>query len=717
MVLLSKKILKQLNSQQEKAVKHRDGPLLVLAGAGSGKTRVLTFRIAYLIDEYQVNPRNILAVTFTNKAAEEMNERVSKLLGGFNRDLIISTFHSFCVRILRKQIKKIGYDNNFVIYDTSDQKSLIRDVLKELDMDKNTVKPGVALATISRAKNELLNPEAFESEAHGFFDKKVSKVYSLYQEKLQQNNALDFGDLIMKTVELLEKNPLVSEFYQERFKYILIDEYQDINTAQYRLGYLLTQKYHNICVVGDPDQSIYGFRGADIRNILSFEEDYPEAKIVKLEQNYRSKENILEAAHSVIANNQSRKEKKLWTDRGQGEALNLYEAQSGREEADYVCRNIKELTNNRYNYGDIAILYRTNSQSRLLEEALMKYNIPYQIVAGTKFYDRMEIKDILAYLRVIYNSDDDISLLRIINKPSRGIGAGTIGKLQNYAQKQGISLYRAGLEVKNNPELNGAYQKRVEKFFVLMERFKDKKDQITLTGLLDLILSETGYKRKLKEKDTEKADDRLENIKELYSVIEEFMKVSENNSLSGFLEEVALLSDIDDLEDKNRAVVLMTMHAAKGLEFPAVFITGMEEGLFPHANSFDSKEEIEEERRLCYVGITRAMDVLYLTRAKMRSRFGEFQQNPPSRFLSEIPEELFTDFQEMDSYIEKSEEISGSDVIKSSKYNVGDEVIHSKWGKGVITDIKYDDYLQLTVKFKKGVARNLSADYAPLQKV
>ncbi|MFW6006620.1 MAG: DNA helicase PcrA [Bacillota bacterium] len=721
---MSVDILKQLNSQQKKAVSHKNGPLLVLAGAGSGKTRVLTYRIAYLIDKFGVNPENVLAVTFTNKAAEEMKERVTKILNGLEKNMIISTFHSYCSRILRREIEKLGYESNYVIFDTTDQKKLVKEVMKELDIKTDNTNPGAVVGEISKAKNNLISPEDYQQKIADFFTQKVSKIYPLYQKELRNNNALDFGDLIMKTVELFENNSLVLEYYQERFKYILIDEYQDVNQAQYTLANLLAEKHRNICVVGDPDQSIYGFRGADINNILNFENDYPEARVIKLERNYRSKGNILEAAHSVIKNNSSRKEKKLWTDRGEGKELALHEAPTDKQEADYIAAKIKDLTEDRYEYGDIAILYRVNSLSRVLEERLMKYGIPYQMVGGLRFYDRMEIKDILAYFRVIYNPEDNISLLRIINKPKRGIGQGTIAKLQRYADKNNISLYQAGLETEENTELTGVYKKRVENFFKFIEKLRRNKNEISLVKLLDQILIESGYKKMLKEDGSTDSETRLENIKELYTVIDEFLKENEEASLGTFLEEISLLSDVDGMEDKTKAVTLMTLHAAKGLEFPVIFLTGMEEGIFPHSNSLMEPEEIEEERRLCYVGITRAMDELYITRSRIRYRFGSKVINPPSRFLQEIPEELFLGKEkngnnnsgiEKPKYDNTKKEANNKSI--EAGYEIGETIIHSKWGKGEIIDLKEDNGLYITAKFRKGKPKIMMAEYAPIQKV
>ncbi len=725
-------ILNNLNSEQKEAVKHYQGPLLVLAGAGSGKTRVLTRRIAYLIEFYGVSPYNILAVTFTNKAAGEMKERIGKLLGGLNENIWVSTFHSFCVRILRREIGKLGYNNNFVIYDTSDQKSLLKQVFKELNLDPKKTNPSAVLAEISRAKNELIGPEEYNQTIGDFFMKITGRVYELYHKKLKDNNALDFDDLIMKTVELLRNYPLVMEYYQDRFKYISVDEYQDVNTAQYSLVRLLAGKYKNLCVVGDPDQGIYGFRGADIRNILNFEQDYPEARVIKLEQNYRSREKILEAAHHVIANNISRKEKRLWTDRGEGKDINLYVAYNEKDEASFVCQKIKDLLKEGYYYRDIAVLYRTNAQSRALEEALVKYAIPYQIVGGTRFYDRLEIKDIIAYLRLIYNPDDEVSLQRIINRPRRGIGSGTIAKLQNYAHSKGISLYEAGLKVRDNSDLSSAYQNRVEGFFEMMENYRKLSSELTIDRLTEKILNETGYRQEMEREGSVQAQSRLENIKELFSVMNDFLKTGEDNTLAGFLEEVSLVSDIDNLDEDGDHLTLMTLHSAKGLEFPVIFMVGMEEGIFPHANSMFESEGLEEERRLCYVGITRAMEELYLTLARERMRFGEQQRNLPSQFIKEIPDNLFEEENRSPSETEpvshyepannNRDKVNGNITGVSSKgrfneYQVGQKILHPKWGIGKIIDIKDNRGVELTVQFSRGTSKTLLAEYAPIQRV
>lgn len=709
---MSEKILKGLNKEQREAVKHFNGPLLVLAGAGSGKTRVLTYRIAYLIEEYGVLPSNILAVTFTNKAADEMKERVFHQLNGLDKGLWVSTFHSFAVRILRREIEKLGYNSNFVIFDTSDQKRMVKRVLEELNIDSKKTKPSALLAEISKAKNELINPEGYAGNVGDFFMGLTSRVYNLYQEKLKESNALDFDDLIMKTVELFRKFPSVLEYYQDRFKFILVDEYQDVNYAQYQLVQLLAKKYRNICVVGDPDQGIYGFRGADIRNILNFERDYPEAKVIKLEQNYRSREKILEAAHNVISNNHYRKDKKLWTDRGPGSDLKKFVAQNERDEASYICKEIINLNNDKYKFGDIAVLYRTNSQSRVLEEMMVKYNIPYQLIGGVRFYDRMEIKDIIAYLRVIYNPADEISLLRIINKPKRGIGAGTIEKLQKYSQDKGITLYQAGLEVNLNPYLTERFQKRIKAFFDKMEKLKEYSQKVTIDKLVKETLEQTGYQKELELEGTIEAQNRLENIQEFYSVIEEFLRSSPNNTLAGFLEEVSLLSDIDQLDETDDYVTLMTLHSAKGLEFPVVFISGMEEGIFPHANSLLESEGLEEERRLCYVGITRAKEELYFTLAKERMRFGKRQYNSPSSFLDEIPSHLFEVNEKDEDKRDKSHHNG-----KNYNYRIGQKILHPKWGVGKIIDMRENNGLELKVDFGKGTPKTLLAEYAPIQRV
>ena len=724
--MYGEKILKGLNPQQKKAVQHKEGPLLILAGAGSGKTRVLTRRIAYLIEYYHVSPFNILAVTFTNKAAGEMKERVQSLLGRLEGSVWVSTFHSFCVRVLRREGGKIGYGSNFVIYDTADQRQLIKQVLQELNFDLKKTNPAAVLAEISRVKNELVTPETYASRVVDFFMEITARAYTLYQQKLKENNALDFDDLIMKTVELFRDNPLVLEYYQNRFQYISVDEYQDVNTAQYQLVQLLAAHYRNICVVGDPDQGIYGFRGADIRNILDFESDYPDSQVIKLEQNYRSREKILQAADSVISNNLARKDKKLWTDRGAGKDINLYLAYNEKDEAAYICRKIRDLSTAGYQYGDTAVLYRTNAQSRALEEFFLKYAIPYQIIGGLRFYDRLEIKDTIAYLRVIYNSADQISLLRIINKPKRGIGAGTIAKLQQYAEQNGLSLEQAGLNAGEIASLSASYRTKLVNFFRMIAGFREDAQSLTIDRLTEKILKETGYVAELEQAGGIKEKARLENIQELFSVIQEFLKSGENNTLAGFLEEVSLLSDLDTLEDSEQFVTLMTLHAAKGLEFPVVFMVGMEEGIFPHVNSLMETEGLEEERRLCYVGITRAMDELYLTLARERMRFGEQQVNLPSRFLEEIPQELLFEEERPEGVTagpgEKQGGIPAPGGDKNNEqpqynYQPGQKILHPKWGIGTIIAVNENKGLELKIKFARGNPKTLLAEYAPIQRV
>ena len=710
-------IIKDLNKEQMEAVQYDKGPLLLLAGAGSGKTRVLTRRIAYLIKQRGVSPYNILAVTFTNKAAEEMKNRVKEMANGVDKSLLISTFHSFCVRILRREAEKLGYQSNFVIFDSIDQRKLVKKILKEQNLDPKKTKPASVLNKISNAKNELKTPAQFRNSTGSFYAKNIADIYEEYQKQLKESNAVDFDDLIQLTVKLFKKYPKVLEYYQERFKYILVDEYQDVNHAQYQLVNLLAELYRNVCVVGDPDQSIYGFRGADIRNILNFEDDYPDAKIIKLEQNYRSKANILKAAQAVIKNNSSRKEKSLWTEKESGPEIELYEAENEKDEADFFCRMAKELKKaENYSYDDMAILYRTNSQSRAFEDMLMKYGIPYQIVGGVRFYERMEIKDIMAYLRLIYNPADNISFLRIINRPKRGIGAGTLAKIQQYAENESLSFYQAALQSKNNPALSGSYQKRVLTFTKIIEELRAEKDEIALARLTEKLLERSGYRKDLEEEKTNKAEARLENIEELFSVINDYMKNSTENTLAGFLEEVTLMSDIDSLEEENSAVTLMTIHSAKGLEFPVIFLVGLEEGIFPHANSMYERDGIEEERRLCYVGMTRAMDRLFLSRAKIRLRFGERQINPPSQFLEEIPEELLVDPKKEKTDIAKEAKLV-NDNNSATEYVIGQKIVHPRWGIGIILSIRGKENTELKISFQEGKTRTLLAEFAPIQKV
>ncbi len=640
----------RLNPQQRQAVEATEGPLLIMAGAGSGKTRVLTHRIAYLIATRKAPPWAILAITFTNKAAREMQDRVSRLVGGpEGRDIWVSTFHSMCVRILRRDIERIGFTSNFSILDSTDQLSVIRNCMKEQNIDTKKFEPKAVQAAISTAKNELITPQQYEQKIGDYFEGIVAKIYTQYQKQLRQNNSLDFDDLIMKTIELFKAAPDVLDFYQKKFQYIHVDEYQDTNRAQYMLCRMLADKHHRICVVGDSDQSIYRWRGADISNILNFEKDYPEAKTILLEQNYRSTSTILNAANEVIGHNTGRKPKKLWTDKAGGDKIKVYRAETEHDEGYFVTTEIHNSVKSGRNYRDHAILYRTNAQSRVIEEILIKSDIPYQIVGGIKFYDRKEIKDLLAYLRVLSNPDDDISLTRIINVPKRGIGDTTVAKLADAAAQRGTSIYRV-LEVVDDLGIAGRTRNALVEFFDMIHGLHQMVPYLSVTELTEKLLEVTQYRLELQNENTLEARSRLENIDEFLSVTMEFENNNEDKSLVSFLTDLALIADIDSMNDNSDAekpnddaVVLMTMHSAKGLEFPVVFIIGMEEGVFPHSRAFLDNEELEEERRLAYVGITRAEEKLYLSCAQMRTLFGRTTANPPSRFLDEIPEELKED--------------------------------------------------------------------------
>ncbi|MBY9077321.1 DNA helicase PcrA [Paenibacillus sp. HN-1] len=636
----------RLNPPQRQAVEATEGPLLIMAGAGSGKTRVLTHRIAWLISNRKAPPWAILAITFTNKAAREMQERVSRLVGPDGRDIWVSTFHSMCVRILRKDIERIGFTSNFSILDSTDQLSVIRACMKELNIDTKKFEPKAVQSMISTAKNELVTPQQYEMKIGDYLEGLVSKVYKLYQKKLKSNNSLDFDDLIMTTIQLFKEVPEVLDFYQRKFRYIHVDEYQDTNRAQYMLCRMLADSHHNICVVGDSDQSIYRWRGADITNILNFEEDYPEAKVILLEQNYRSTKNILNAANGVIALNSGRKPKKLWTDSDEGPKIKVYRADSEHDEGYFVTGEISKNVKQGKSYQDHAILYRTNAQSRVIEEILIKSDIPYQIVGGIKFYDRKEIKDLLAYLRLLSNPDDDISLTRIINVPKRGLGDTTVSKLSDAAAARGVSIYQV-LETVDDLGFAGRTRNALVEFYDMILALHRMVEFLSVTELTEKVLEMSQYKLELQKENTIESRSRLENIDEFLSVTMEFEKNNEDKSLVSFLTDLALIADIDSMndseEDRSDAVVLMTMHSAKGLEFPTVFIVGMEEGVFPHSRAFQDNDELEEERRLAYVGITRAEKQLFLSCARMRTLFGRTTQNPPSRFLEEIPEELKED--------------------------------------------------------------------------
>lgn len=741
-------IYDSLNGPQREAVYHTEGPLLILAGAGSGKTRVLTHRIAYLIEEKGINPWNILAITFTNKAAGEMRERVDQIVGFGAESIWVSTFHSTCVRILRRHIDRLGYDTNFTIYDTDDQKTLMKDVCKRLQIDTKVYRERNLLAAISAAKNELITPEEYRLQAEGDFGRqKIASVYEEYEKQMRANNALDFDDLLLKAVQLFQTQSEVLDYYQERFRYIMIDEYQDTNTVQFQLVSLLAAKYRNLCVVGDDDQSIYKFRGANIRNILNFEQVFEDARVIKLEQNYRSTSTILDAANAVIRNNRGRKEKTLWTDNGQGEKITFRQFDTAYDEAEYIVGDIKEnIENGRCNYNDNAVLYRTNAQSRLLEEKLVAANIPYKIVGGINFYARREIKDLLAYLKTIDNARDDLAVRRIINVPKRGIGLTSVNRLQEYALARDISFYEALLGADLIPGI-GRGLARLESFAALMEHFRTRADEISISQLLDEILETTGYIEELKTEGEIEAEARIENIDELKNKIaayeEACQEQGERPGLSGFLEEVALVADVDSLDENSDYVVLMTLHSAKGLEFPQVYLAGMEDGLFPSYMTItaDDPEEIEEERRLCYVGITRAKEHLTLTCAKRRMVRGETQYNKMSRFLKEIPMELLATgikFEKEEKEEEKpqpwqqarqsfrSKPFTAPKPVQQFKvaggkgpgYDVGDRVRHVKFGEGIVTSIVEGgrDY-EVTVEFDTAGTKKMFAVFAKLQKI
>ncbi len=710
------RILRELNPTQREAVTFEQGPLLILAGAGSGKTRVLVHRLAYLIKYRGISPWNILAVTFTNKAADEMKQRAERLLGYSVQNLWVRTFHSACVRILRYEAERIGFPRDFAIYDASDQLTLIRECLRELNYDEKRFYPRAVLSYISQAKSELFGVQEFtEAKSDNFFEGIVAKVYALYQDKLWQSSAMDFDDLIMMTVKLWRDNPDVLDYYQEKFRYILIDEYQDTNHAQYVLVKLLAEKYRNLCVVGDPDQSIYAFRGADIRNILDFEKDYPEAKVIRLEQNYRSTKNILAAASEVVKNNINRKEKTLWTENEEGDLTLYAQLSNGMEEATFISEQIEDLYlkgDRRYN--DFVTLYRTNAQSRTFEEVFSRRGLPYRIVGSLGFYERKEIKDIIAYLRIIANTSNSVSLKRIINVPSRHIGEVTIRGLEDFTSRQGKPLYEALRYLDDIEEIRPMQRRALKRFREMIEEFRRCKDTLNINQLLSMILDKTGYISMLEEEGTVQAETRIENLKELLTVTQEFAAESEGD-LDSFLERVSLTSNVERVqgEELEDAVTLMTLHCAKGLEFPVVFITGMEEGLFPHSRSLSNENELEEERRLCYVGMTRAKKKLYLTSAFHRLSFGNTIFNAKSRFLSEIPEHLLGDLlAQGEETTEDEEEFSG--II----YKAGDKVRHPSWGIGTIVSRSgYGDNAEVKVIFSQGNLKRLLLKYAPLEKV
>ena len=735
-----------LNPQQAEAVINTEGPMLIMAGAGSGKTKVLTCRVANLLQK-GVRPYRILAITFTNKAAAEMRERVNNMSGPAAKDVWLFTFHAFCARFLRMEIDKLpGYGGNFAIYDTADSQNLIKQILKEMNLDDKRFQPSGILSRISNAKNALQDAAAFARQAGDFYEQKVADIYSRYEQKLQLNNALDFDDLLMLSIKLLQENKEVREKYQDRFDYLLVDEYQDTNHAQYLLTKFLAAKHRNICVVGDADQSIYGWRGADIQNILDFEKDYPDAKVIKLEQNYRSTQIILDAANAVIENNTGRKPKNLWTENKSGAEIIYFQAVDERDEARFVIEQLQNLqrTENK-KLGDMAILYRTNTQSRIFEEMLIKSGISYNMVGGLKFYERKEIKDIIAYLRVIFNPADSLSLLRIINVPKRGIGDASLTKIQAYAAANNVSLFEAVSNAAAIDGLSSRFVSKLDDLAGIIFELMNLASEAPVEDLIDRVLRDTGYLEELENERTPQAQSRIDNLHELISVAQEFAASEEENNLENFLAHVALVSDIDDTELGEDAITLMTLHSSKGLEFPVVFLVGMEEGLFPHARTLMDETEIEEERRLCYVGITRAKEKLFLSSTKMRTIYGNTVTYPPSRFLQEIPAHLVKTikrqerFSALENFKQVSEKYSARPQKPASTFNphsfmpqkpaaaaggtgtrfkTGDRVSHSKWGEGMVVSVKDSpDGQEVKVAFAGAGVRSLLTKYAVLKKL
>ena len=725
-------LLDGLNREQQQAVQHTEGPLLILAGAGSGKTKVLTVRIAYLLAQ-GVNPYEILAITFTNKAAKEMKSRVEGLVGDVANRIWLSTFHSFCAKFLRFELDNfLGYNSNFTIYDTSDSQVVIKAALKALNLDDKYYPVGAMISAISDAKNKLMFASDFRKQARDFYQQKVADVYEYYEKELRKNNALDFDDLLLVAVKLLQSNAAVLDKYSKRFKYVMIDEYQDTNHAQYLLAYLLSSHWKNIAVVGDADQSIYAWRGADIQNILDFEKDYPNCTSIKLEQNYRSTKIILDAANAVIDNNEGRPEKNLWTDKTEGAKIQHFTAQSEHEEAAFIGDTIvKKHDIHGVPYGDMAILYRTNAQSRVLEEALIKRALPYTMVGGTKFYDRKEIKDVLAYLRVLYNPFDDLSLLRIINVPKRSIGATTVSKLQDYARENGTSLFMTLTQLHLVDSIKGKTKEKLEEFGILIFTLVAEMDDKSVLDILEAILDRTGYLYQLEESTDAQDQARAENIGELLSVAKDFQDTNPTGTVEDFLEQVALVNDVDSFEQEDSKVTLMTLHAAKGLEFPIVFLGGLEEGLFPHSRTLMNPEEIEEERRLAYVGITRAEQELYISNATTRTVFGRTSSYLPSRFIDEIPAELVDGLRakrkvpdDIKQTVPRHMSVTSRPVTKPiirneviADWKVGDTAIHSKWGNGKVVNVSGEGAgMKLTIEFPTQGVRVVMAKFAPVKK-
>ena len=725
-------LLDGLNREQQQAVQHTEGPLLILAGAGSGKTKVLTVRIAYLLAQ-GVNPYEILAITFTNKAAKEMKSRVEGLVGDVANRIWLSTFHSFCAKFLRFELDNfLGYNSNFTIYDTSDSQVVIKSALKALNLDDKYYPVGAMISAISDAKNKLMFASDYRKQARDFYQQKVADVYEYYERELRKNNALDFDDLLLVAVKLLQSNAAVLDKYSKRFKYVMIDEYQDTNHAQYLLAYLLSSHWKNIAVVGDADQSIYAWRGADIQNILDFEKDYPNCTSIKLEQNYRSTKIILDAANAVIDHNEGRPEKNLWTDKVEGAKIQHFTAQSEHEEAAFIGDTIvKKHDIHGVPYGDMAILYRTNAQSRVLEEALIKRALPYTMVGGTKFYDRKEIKDVLAYLRVLYNPFDDLSLLRIINVPKRSIGATTVSKLQDYARENGTSLFMTLTQLHLVDTIKGKTKEKLEEFGILIFTLVAEMDDKSVLNILEAILDRTGYLAQLEESTDPQDQARAENIGELLSVAKDFQDTNPTGTVEDFLEQVALVNDVDSFEQEESKVTLMTLHAAKGLEFPIVFLGGLEEGLFPHSRTLMNPEEIEEERRLAYVGITRAEKELYISNATTRTVFGRTSSYLPSRFIDEIPAELVDGLRakrripdDIKPTVPRHMSVASRPVTKPiirneviADWKVGDTAIHSKWGNGKVVNVSGEGAgMKLTIEFPTQGVRVVMAKFAPVKK-
>ena len=725
-------LLTGLNKEQQQAVQHTEGPLLILAGAGSGKTKVLTVRIAHLLAQ-GVNPYEILAITFTNKAAKEMKSRVEGLVGDVANRIWLSTFHSFCAKFLRFELDNfLGYNSNFTIYDTSDSQAVIKAALKALNLDDKYYPVGAMIGAISDAKNKLLFASDFRKQARDFYQQKVADVYEYYERELRKNNALDFDDLLLVAVKLLQSNEAVLDKYSKRFRYVMIDEYQDTNHAQYLLAKSLASHWKNIAVVGDADQSIYAWRGADIQNILDFEKDYPNCTSIKLEQNYRSTKIILDAANAVIENNEGRPKKNLWTDKTEGAKIQHFTAQSEHEEAAFIGDTIaKKHDIHGVPYGDMAILYRTNAQSRVLEEALIKSALPYTMVGGTKFYDRKEIKDVLAYLRVLYNPFDDLSLLRIINVPKRSIGATTVAKLQDYARANGTSLFMTLTQLHLVDTIKGKTKEKLEEFGILIFTLVAEMEDKTVLDILESILDRTGYLAQLEESTDPQDQARAENIGELLSVAKDFQDTNPNGTVEDFLEQVALVNDVDSFEQEESKVTLMTLHAAKGLEFPIVFLGGLEEGLFPHSRTLMNPEEIEEERRLAYVGITRAEKELYISNATTRTVFGRTSSYLPSRFIDEIPEELVDGLRakrkvpdDIKRHVPQHMSVTSRPVTKPivrneviADWKVGDTAIHSKWGNGKVINVAGEGAsMKLTIEFPTQGVRVVMAKFAPVKK-